>query len=180
MCKASLNHRRKGSLAFLWCSMLWKSFALAVRRNGRAALKSNDYVIMPLWWENNIGSKFSTPIYRLKKKNNTYGICSLYNHEHPEVQHVFHWLQGISFDTPTVLTDLHVTSKGFFLAGLIAGIRTLLLVPWWLSVALIDLWFWVAPFGVENMVMYSFHQTLRINWEDCYIMGYRNLHLLVI
>ena len=67
MCKASLNHRRKGSLAFLWCSMLWKSFALAVRRNGRAALKSNDYVIMPLWWENNIGSKFSTPIYRLKK-----------------------------------------------------------------------------------------------------------------
>ena len=112
MCKASLNHRRKGSLAFLWCSMLWKSFALAVRRNGRAALKSNDYVIMPLWWENNIGSKFSTPIYRLKK-NNTYGICSLYNHEHPEVQHVFHWLQVISFDTPTVLTDLHVTSKGF-------------------------------------------------------------------
>lgn len=167
MCKASLNHRKKGSLAFLWCSMLWKSFGkLAVRRNGRAA---SFRAIMPLWWENNIGSKLSTPL-PLKKKD-TYGICSLYNHEHPEIQHVFHWLKVISSDTPTVLTDLHVTSKVFFLAGLIAGIRTLLLVPWWLSVALIDLWFWVAPFGVEKMVMYSFHQTLRFNWEDCYIMG---------
>ena len=180
MCKASLNHRRKGSLAFLWCSMLWKSFALAVRRNGRAALKSNDYVIMPLWWENNIGSKFSTPIYRLKKKTTlmefvVYIIMNILKFSMCFIGYKLYLL--IPQLCWPIFTSL---PRVFFLAGLIAGIRTLLLVPWWLSVALIDLWFWVAPFGVENMVMYSFHQTLRINWEDCYIMGYRNLHLLVI